>query len=57
MQIGILEPEDFSSKAIIKLNQIGKLKFYDGKTRKIFVQQIYYLFGYHIILTKLFKKM
>ena len=32
----ILEPEDFSSKAII-LNQIGKLKLYDGKNLENFL--------------------
>ena len=37
MQIGILEPKDFSQKAIKDLNELGSLELFDGQNLDEFI--------------------
>lgn len=44
MNIGILEPSDFSGEAMQKLRQVGKLQIYKGEDLQVFLQNLEVLF-------------
>lgn len=44
MQIGILEPHDFSDKAIEGLKTVGKVQLFDGRDQKAFIKDKNVLF-------------